>query len=223
MKTEIVKALKTKFKSLGVSDKVFETVADTLTDRVKEESEIETAIAGVEPLLKAIQGEADKVRGEKAKTDAKLAELQKQIELLSKKDDPQPEPAGGDPEKAPAPTDPVMAEMLKSLKALTEQVVGIKQEKVQESRKASLDKVLANAPAFMKPAYALVDVNGFKTEEEFQQYLTTVQETVTTTVAEAQKQGLDIPNPVGGHKEPPKKVEAPTAEEEALVARSLGL
>ena len=60
MKEKLVKALKTKFANLGFSDKAFTGVADYLAATVTEEDQIETAIAGVEPLLKALQGDIDK-------------------------------------------------------------------------------------------------------------------------------------------------------------------
>lgn len=57
MKEKILVALKTKYKTFAFSDKAFEGVADYLFKTVTEESQIETAIGGVERLLKSFQGE----------------------------------------------------------------------------------------------------------------------------------------------------------------------
>jgi hypothetical protein len=59
VKDNILSQLKTKFQNLGFSTKAFEGVAEYLATTVTEESQIETAISGVEPLLKAFQGDID--------------------------------------------------------------------------------------------------------------------------------------------------------------------
>lgn len=59
MKDKILAALKTKFQNLGFTEKAFGGVADYLAATVTEETQIETAIGGVEPLLKAFQGDID--------------------------------------------------------------------------------------------------------------------------------------------------------------------
>lgn len=75
MKEKILIALKNKYKQLGFGDKAFEGVADYLSTQVTEESNIETAIGGVDGLLKAFQGDIDKVRGEKSNLQKELDEL----------------------------------------------------------------------------------------------------------------------------------------------------
>lgn len=70
MKAKILESLKTKYKNLGFSDKTFNGVADFLSKTVTDEASIETAISGVEELLKTFQGESDRLRNE-------LAELKK--------------------------------------------------------------------------------------------------------------------------------------------------
>lgn len=73
MKDKILAALKTKFQNLGFGDKAFGGVADYLAATVTEESQIETAISGVEPLLKSFQGDIDKrVNDAVAKTKTEL-------------------------------------------------------------------------------------------------------------------------------------------------------
>jgi hypothetical protein len=73
MKEKILAALKTKFANLGFGEKAFTGVAEYLAATVTEENQIETAIAGVEPLLKSFQGDIDKrVNDAVAKTKAEL-------------------------------------------------------------------------------------------------------------------------------------------------------
>lgn len=64
MKDEILQALKTKYSNLGFRDKVFEATAELLATTVTDKAQIETAIAGVDNLLKAFQGEKDSLRTE---------------------------------------------------------------------------------------------------------------------------------------------------------------
>ena len=52
---QILKGLKTKYKDLGLSENVLKATAEFLSGAVKEESEIETAVAGVEGMLKVQQ------------------------------------------------------------------------------------------------------------------------------------------------------------------------
>lgn len=77
MKEKIISLLKTKYSNLGFGDKAFDGVADYLSKTVSEESQIETAIDGVEPLLKAFQSDIDKVRTEKSALRTQLEEFKK--------------------------------------------------------------------------------------------------------------------------------------------------
>ena len=80
MKGKILVALKPKYKTFGFGDKAFDGVADYLSKTVTEESQIETAISGVEGLLKAFQGDIDTVRNEKSGLQKQLDELKNKIE-----------------------------------------------------------------------------------------------------------------------------------------------
>ena len=88
MKEKILVALKTKYKTFGFSEKAFDGVADYLSKTVTEESQIETAIDGVEGLFKGFQGDVDFVRNEKSGLQKQLEELKKKIENPN----PQPKP-----------------------------------------------------------------------------------------------------------------------------------
>ncbi len=73
MKDKILAALKNKFKNLGFGDKAFDGVADYLSQTVTDETAIETAITGVENLLRSFQGDIDtRVTSALAKQKAEL-------------------------------------------------------------------------------------------------------------------------------------------------------
>ena len=71
MKENILKQLKTKYKDLGLSQSALNGVAELLSKTVKEESEIEAAVSGVEGLLKGMQSETDRLRTELAEARKK--------------------------------------------------------------------------------------------------------------------------------------------------------
>jgi len=132
MKEKILAALKTKFKNLGFGDKAFDGVATFLAITVTEETAIETAIGGVEPLLKSFQGDADK-----RVTDA-IAKLK------AEKD----QDKGADPEKKTEPekTDPnepawftaYKQEQKTSMEALKLETETFKANKAKEDRASAI-------------------------------------------------------------------------------------
>lgn len=76
MKVKIVDALKTKYANLGFGVKAFDGVAEYLAKTVTEESQIETAVSGVESLLKVFQSDIDRERNEKVTIQKKLEEIE---------------------------------------------------------------------------------------------------------------------------------------------------
>jgi hypothetical protein len=144
MKEKILVALKTKYKTFGFGDKAFDGVADYLSKTVTEESQIETAISGVEGLLKAFQGDIDSVRNEKSG-------LQKQLDELKKKNenpDPNPKP---NPVPTPKPDDiaTIVANAVNAaVKPLSDELAGFKAKEVQTQRSAD---ILAKAKEYGIP------------------------------------------------------------------------
>ena len=128
MKQKILSALKNKYQNLGFGDKAFDGVADYLSSSVTEEGNIETAINGVEPLLKAFQGDIDKVRGEKTN-------LQKELDELKAKSGGKTEPT--DPPKPSDPNDweSKMKELFeKEVKPIKDELSAYKQKESLEAR-----------------------------------------------------------------------------------------
>lgn len=139
MKGKILVALKTKYKTFGFGDKAFDGVADYLSKTVTEESQIETAISGVEGLLKAFQGDIDTVRNEKSGLQKQLDELKTKIE------NPNPNP------KLEEKKDDVPAwaqALIDSNKSLLTEVSTLKQEKLQATRQ---EQIMAKAKEYGIP------------------------------------------------------------------------
>lgn len=92
MKTKIKEALVNKYKNLGIDDKVFDGVAEMLSQTVADEAGIEAGVASVDGILKSFQGATDRLRGE-------VATLKKQLGGKVETD-PKPEPPKPDSELA---------------------------------------------------------------------------------------------------------------------------
>lgn len=147
MKEKILVALKTKYKTFGFGDKAFDGVADYLSKTVTEESQIETAISGVEGLLKAFQGEVDFVRNEKSG-------LQKQIDELKNKYEVKP---GEEKEEENKDKVPEWAKaLIDSNKSLTEKLSAYEEEKAQAQRNSQISEV---AKKYGIPDFMLKDRN----------------------------------------------------------------
>lgn len=139
MKGKILVALKTKYKTFGFGDKAFDGVADYLSKTVTEESQIETAISGVEGLLKAFQGDIDTVRNEKSGLQKQLDELKTKIE------NPNPNPK---PEEKKDDVPAWAQALIDSNKSLLTEVSTLKQEKLQAPRQ---EQIMAKAKEYGIP------------------------------------------------------------------------
>lgn len=141
MKGKILVALKTKYKTFGFGDKAFDGVADYLSKTVTEESQIETAISGVEGLLKAFQGDIDTVRNEKSGLQKQLDELKTKIENPNPNPDPKPE------DKADMAT--IIANAVSAaVKPLSDELAQFKAEKSQATRQ---EQIMAKAKGYGIP------------------------------------------------------------------------
>ena len=138
MKEKILVALKTKYKTFGFGDKAFDGVADYLSKTVTEESQIETAISGVEGLLKSFQGDIDTVRNAKSGLQKELDELKKKIENADK-------------------DVPAWAQaLIDSNKTLSEKLTAYEAEKAQAQRNSQISAV---AKKYGIPEFMLKDRN----------------------------------------------------------------
>lgn len=146
MKEKILVALKTKYKTFGFGDKAFDGVADYLSKTVTEESQIETAISGVESLLKSFQGDIDTVRNAKSGLQKELDELKKKIENADK-----------DKDKDKDKDVPAWAQaLIDSNKTLSEKLTAYEAEKAQAQRNSQISAV---AKKYGIPDFMLKDRN----------------------------------------------------------------
>lgn len=193
MKDKLLAALKTKFKNLGFGDKAFDGVADYLSKTVTEENQIETAISGVEGLLKAFQGDIDKVRGEKT-------ELQKKFDELEKKNKPA-DPNPNDPK--PDPDEPAWFKAYREKQeaeqtALKQEIEGFKKKETQSGYTAKLKAALKekNIPESYFSKRNLV----IESDEQLQTVSAEIESDYTTFKQEMVNAGvmIDIPVNSGG-------------------------
>ena len=133
--------IRDRYKTFGFGDKAFDGVADYLSKTVTEESQIETAISGVEGLLKAFQGDIDTVRNEKSGLQKQLDELKTKIENPNPNPDPKPE------DKADMAT--IIANAVSAaVKPLSDELAQFKAEKSQATRQ---EQIMAKAKEYGIP------------------------------------------------------------------------
>ena len=163
MKNKILAMLKAKYKSLGLSDEILEGLATMLAGTTTEDDQIETAVAGVESMLKGVQSHADK-----RVTDA--------VKEHKKANPEQPKPVDPPAEPAPAPAG-TAADFTKAitdlLKPLQQEIASLKQSNISKSRQQQLEEKLAKADTkFKDQALKAFKRMQFETDDDFSEYLT---------------------------------------------------
>lgn len=213
MKKQILEALKNKYKNLGFGEKAFEGVADFLSTSITEESQIETAIAGVEGLLKAFQADADKLRTEKSVAEKKLAEL------VAKATGNEPTPAI-DPKSNDDDTPAWAKSLIESNKTLSDKLAALEGEKVTSTRKGQLTKLIEKLPTELQKPYTRMAIDKL-TDEEFTTLtseITTEVESISSTIA---AKGAVFGRPIGGGSGSTET--KPADKEVEAVAKAMGL
>lgn len=207
-KSKFIQKLKTKYKDLGFSDKAIDGVASylgaTVADDAKDE-DIDNAIDGVEPILKAFQGEIDSratAAAEKAKKDASKP-----------KQEPGGAPAKTEPEKTLADMPEWAKTFAKQMETLASGLSNLQAEKTTGTRKQTLEEKLKDAPETFKNK-VLKDFGRmkFETDEEFQSYLTETEEDAKAFDQEITDKGLGLQTPPQKGKE--TKGDKPATKEE---------
>ncbi|RYU93817.1 hypothetical protein [Emticicia agri] len=158
LKGKILPLLKTKYKHLGFGERAFDAVATLLETTVTDESEIDNAMSGVEPLLKAFQGDADKrvtdaiARQKSGKTSNETVK-----ESLTENDDV-----------------PAWAQgLIESNSALMAKVNALESGKTTESRREILEALLKDTPeSFRQMKLRDFARMSFSDESEFETYKT---------------------------------------------------
>lgn len=133
---KLLQALKTKYAHLGLDEAILKAIATRLANAVKEESEIENAVKGVEEEVKLLQSVADKGRTSLTKAEEARKKLEKELEEERAKSNPKPQNPPTPP-KEPKPDE--MPEWAKSLvedvKKQNETIAAFQAEKQQQTAK----------------------------------------------------------------------------------------
>lgn len=188
MKQKIKEAIKNKYKNLGLGEKAIDAAAAYLEASIKEESEIETGISGVEPLLKAFQSETDAIRTAKSAAEKRIAEIEERIKGLGgtvEKPNEQVEDKGM-PEWAGA--------ILESNKKLAEKINMLETEKAVSTRKQKLETIVSKLPENLRKPYLRMDVKNI-TDEDFEKLTSDVSGEVEEIVKETASKGAVFGRP----------------------------
>ena len=184
LKGKILQTLKTRYKHLGFGEKTFDAVAAMLETTVTDESEIDTATGGVEPLLKAFQGDADK-RVTDAIAKQKGYKEGNENGLTTPENDDVPGWAQG---------------LIAANRALMDKVSALENGKATESRQATLESLLKDTPESFRQMKLRDFVRmNFRDEHEFETYKAELEAGLEEVRPLFGEQGLGkIPQPMPG-------------------------
>ncbi len=168
MKSKILLSLKNKYKNLGLSTETLEGVADQLAVFVKEEKDIETAVAGSEGMLKSFQRFVDsrvstfKADADKGKTE--LKELKDKVAALEKGKGKDPEPKG----------DELVNKLIEKFNSLDEKIDSLSNARKHESLSQQFQKLIGDK--IPKSYYSLaLEGKKFESEDDVQSFVASVE------------------------------------------------
>lgn len=187
MKDKIFSAAKTRFAALGLDDDILMPFSELLANSIKEESEIEGALAGAEPMMKSWQKAADKIRESAAKTKNK-----KQTE-----NNPQPPTP---PTTPPKNEDENESEIIPAwAQTLIAEVKSLKSEKVTSQRKEVFDKLIENLPEAVRQSYSFINYSDMS-DDDFTNLTSSVKENVEKVTKEIGVKGGLFKTPMDSKK-----------------------
>ena len=133
MLEKILQALKTKYAHLGLEEQILKAIATRLAAAVKDDTEIENTVKGVEEEVKLLQSVADKGRTSLTKAEEARKKLEKELEEMRAKSNPNP---------PTPPTEPKPDEMpewarglLQAVEKQNETIAAFQAEKQQQTAK----------------------------------------------------------------------------------------
>ena len=172
MVDKLLQSLKTKYAHLGLEESVLKAIATRLANAVKEESEIENAVKGVEEEVKLLQSVADKGRTSLSKAEEARKKLEKELEQERAKSNPNPQNPPTPPSTEPKPDE--MPEWAKNiLEAVTNQgkaIQAFQEEKQQQSAKERFINQL-KTQGVSEPFYKHHLGRTFKDDEEMNAFV----------------------------------------------------
>nr|DAN48992.1 MAG TPA: hypothetical protein [Caudoviricetes sp.] len=133
MLEKILQALKTKYAHLGLEEQILKAIATRLAAAVKDDTEIENAVKGVEEEVKLLQSVADKGRTSLTKAEEARKKLEKELEEMRAKSNPNPPT----PHTEPKPDEmPEWAKgLLQAVEKQNETIAAFQAEKQQQTAK----------------------------------------------------------------------------------------
>ena len=171
MVDKLLQSLKTKYAHLGLEESVLKAIATRLANAVKEESEIENAVKGVEEEVKLLQSVADKGRTSLTKAEEARKKLEKELEEARAKSNqnPQNPPA---PSSEPKPDEvPAWAKgLLEAVNKQNETIAAFQAEKQQQSAKERFLNQL-KTQGVSEPFYKHHLGRTFKDDEEMNAFV----------------------------------------------------
>ncbi|WP_311329867.1 spindle pole body component Spc42p [Capnocytophaga sputigena] len=133
---KILQSLKTKYAHLGLKESVLKVIATRLATTVKDDTEIENAVKSVEEEVKLLQSVADEGRTSLTKAEEARKKLEKELEEMRAKSNPNPQnpptpPTEPKPDEVPAWAKNIMEVVNKQ----NETIAAFQAEKQQQSAK----------------------------------------------------------------------------------------
>ena len=166
---KILQALKTKYAHLGLEENILKAIATRLAAAVKDDTEIENAVKGVEEEVKLLQSVTDKGRTSLSKAEEARKKLEKELEEMRAKSNQQPQ---NPPTPEPKP-DEVPAWAKGFLEAVTNQgkaIEALQSEKQQQSAKERFLNQL-KVQGVSEPFYKHHLGRTFKDDEEMNAFV----------------------------------------------------
>ena len=171
MVDKLLQSLKTKYAHLGLEENILKAIATRLATAVKEESEIENAVKGVEDEVKLLQSVADKGRTSLTKAEEARKKLEKELEEARAKSNPNPQNPPT-PSTEPNPDEvPAWAKRLEEVvNKQNETIAAFQAEKQQQSAKERFLNQL-KTQGVSEPFYKHHLGRTFKDDEEMNAFV----------------------------------------------------
>ena len=202
MKQKIFLKLKTKAAQLGFNREELQGIAATIADNLGSEEatdeDIDAQIDAVLPILKVGQQQAQRIAKAAKPTPTKTGDGDDDDEDENNPTVTEKKPKKKTEEKSDEIPAWVKA-MQKTMEALAGEVSTLKSEKTTTTHKSKLEEILKDSGDFGKRELKKFSRMKFDSEEEFDDYLSEVEEDLASYKQEQADEGLSsIANPVGG-------------------------
>ena len=169
MVDKLLQSLKTKYAHLGLEENILKAIATRLANAVKEESEIENAVKGVEEEVKLLQSVADKGRTSLTKAEEARKKLEKELEEERAKSNPKPQNPPTSEHK-PDEVPEWAKSLVEAVKKQNETIAAFQEEKQQQSAKERFINQL-KTQGVSEPFYKHHLGRTFKDDEEMNAFV----------------------------------------------------